>query len=166
MIAFGLPPALAARGLALRPITPDDQSLLLTIYSSTRTEELAPIPWSAAQKQAFLLMQFMAQHAHYQQHYADGTFWVIEQHGVPVGRLYLFVASDEVRVVDIALLPEYRAHGVGTALLHAVIAFAEAHRLPVRIHVEYNNPALRLYGRLGFREIGATGVYYLLERAA
>lgn len=166
MIAFGLPPALTARGLALRPITPDDQALLLAMYSSTRTEELAPVPWSAAQKQAFLAMQFAAQHAHYQQHYADGAFWVIEQQGIPIGRLYLFVAPAEVRVVDIALLPDYRAHGVGGALLDAVIAFAGAHRLPVRIHVEYNNPALRLYRRLGFREIGTTGVYYLMERAA
>ena len=34
----------------------------------------------------------------------------------------------------------------------------------VTIHVEYNNPALQLYQRLGFQKIGEfNSVYYLLE---
>jgi ribosomal protein S18 acetylase RimI-like enzyme len=35
--------------------------------------------------------------------------------------------------------------------------------LPVRLHVERNNPALRLYQRLGFREVEDQGVYLALE---
>lgn len=41
---------------------------------------------------------------------------------------------------------------------------AEAGKL-VRIHVEENNPALRLYRRLGFKKIEEQGVYYLIEWA-
>lgn len=33
------------------------------------------------------------------------------------------------------------------------------------IHVEMNNPARRLYERLGFRAAGEHGVYVLMERA-
>ena len=42
---------------------------------------------------------------------------------------------------------------------------AEGQRVgkPVRIHVERNNPALRLYHRLGFSSVEDQGVYYLME---
>lgn len=33
----------------------------------------------------------------------------------------------------------------------------------VRIHVEHNNPALRLYERLGFEQVEEQGIYYLME---
>ena len=36
-------------------------------------------------------------------------------------------------------------------------------QLPVRIHVEANNPAMGLYKRLGFRQIDTNGVYWLME---
>jgi ribosomal protein S18 acetylase RimI-like enzyme len=34
---------------------------------------------------------------------------------------------------------------------------------PVRIYVEHNNPAMRLYRRLGFQQVGDSGVYFLME---
>jgi hypothetical protein len=42
---------------------------------------------------------------------------------------------------------------------------AQVAQVPVRIHVERLNPALHLYARLGFSEVGDTGVYLLMERA-
>ena len=33
----------------------------------------------------------------------------------------------------------------------------------MRIHVEHNNPAMRLYKRLGFRKIDDNGIYHLME---
>jgi len=45
--------------------------------------------------------------------------------------------------------PAYRNAGIGSALLHAVMAEATQAGKPVRIHVETQNPALRLYTRLG-----------------
>jgi ribosomal protein S18 acetylase RimI-like enzyme len=72
---------------------------------------------------------------------------------------------DEFRIVDIAVLPEFRGRGTGTMLLNGILAEADEAGVPVRIHVERFNPALSLYERLGFREVGDTGVYVLLERA-
>ncbi|HEX6939117.1 MAG TPA: GNAT family N-acetyltransferase, partial [Longimicrobiales bacterium] len=65
---------------------------------------------------------------------------------------------------DIALLPEHRGRGIGTALLEALIAEADAAGKPVSIHVEQYNPARRLYARLGFREVEDLGVYVFMER--
>ena len=75
--------------ITLRPTRPDDHPFLCALYASTREQELAAVPWDAAQKAAFVRMQFDAQHAHYQEHYAGAAFDVILVDGQPAGRLYV-----------------------------------------------------------------------------
>ncbi len=149
--------------LSLRPITADDEELLFRVYASTRAEELAAVPWSDEQKAAFLRMQFVAQHRYNQENYTASCFDVVLVDGQPAGRLYVARWTEEMRIVDIALLPEFRRRGVGTALLARLREEAEAKRLPLRIHVERMNPALGLYERLGFRVIEDRGVYLFME---
>ena len=151
------------RSLTLRPITPDDEPFLYRVYAGTREDELAPLSWDEAQKQAFLTMQFTAQHRYYQEQYPEAAFQIILLEGRPVGRLYVARWPDEIRIVDIALLPDYRSAGIGTSLLKDLLAEAESAGKPVRIHVERFNPARRLYDRLGFTQIADRGVYLLLE---
>jgi len=150
--------------LALRPVVAEDTQLLYRIYASTREEELAQVEWGAGQKDAFLQMQFQAQQRHYQQHYAAAQFQVILLDGQPAGRLYLERGASEIRIVDIALLPEYRNRGVGSALLGKILAEGQRCGLPVAIHVECFNPALRLYERLGFHKAEDRGVYYFMQK--
>ncbi|MBV8201999.1 MAG: GNAT family N-acetyltransferase [Acidobacteria bacterium] len=159
--AAAQPPA--APKVACRPIAPGDEELLFRIYASTRSEELAPVPWTAAQKEAFLRMQFRAQSADYAANYPGAAFQVILLDGMPAGRLYVDRRGDELRIVDIALLPEHRGAGIGGVLLRELLTEAAAAGKPVRIHVESMNPALRLYERLGFRRIGDFGIYLLME---
>jgi len=150
--------------ISLRPITLDDEGFLYSVYSSTREDELAQVDWDGAQKQAFLKMQFHAQHTYYMEQYKHASFDVILLDDVPVGRLYLDRRKSEIRIVDIALLTAYRNRGIGSLLLKDILAEGERAGLPVRIHVEHFNPALHLYTRLGFRHIDDHGVYYLMER--
>jgi len=151
--------------LALRPVAPADRELLYRIYASTRTEELAVTGWDDTQKAAFLRSQFDAQHRYYMANYRDARFQVIEWERAPVGRLYLARWPDEIRIIDIALLPEYRGQGLGTRLLWDIQTDARQAGLSVTIHVERFNPALSLYERLGFRMIEDKGVYLLLKWA-
>ena len=148
----------------------EDLPFLAELYASTRREELAPVPWPEEEKERFLRFQFEAQHRHYLEHYRGCAFLVIEKEpaegaaaAVPVGRLYLDRREDELRLVDIALLPEHRGEGLGTAILRRVLAEGGERDLPVRIHVEERNPARSLYERLGFRKIDTNGVYTLME---
>jgi GNAT superfamily N-acetyltransferase len=150
--------------LSLRPISAADTAFLTQVYGSARAEELAQVEWQPGQQQAFIEMQFAAQHAHYQQHYRDAMFAIIEHSGEAAGRLYLARWASEYRIVDIALLPPFRGRGLGTAILNAIIAEAAGQGLPVSIHVERFNPALRLYERLGFEFVSEYGVYYLMRR--
>jgi ribosomal protein S18 acetylase RimI-like enzyme len=149
--------------VSLRPAGPEDEAFLYRVYASTREEELAVVDWSDEQKEQFLKMQFNAQHTYYHEHYPDADYDVILRNGDAVGRLYVHRRPDEIRIVDIALLPECRNAGVGTALLEDLLSEGAAAQKPVRIHVEKMNPALRLYERLGFSVLEDKGVYWLME---
>ncbi|MEM8807660.1 MAG: GNAT family N-acetyltransferase [Cyanobacteria bacterium P01_G01_bin.38] len=153
---------LVRHGLTFRPITDDDHPFLFQLYASTREKELETLPWSAVQKQAFLQFQFKAQHTFCQEQFKDADFWVIEQAGASIGRLYIDRRADEIRIIDIALTPTYCDRGIGAALLNTVLAAAQANSQPVTIHVERNNRALNLYRRLGFVQKGEESVYYLM----
>jgi GNAT superfamily N-acetyltransferase len=135
------------------------------LYASTRAEELARVPWSEARKEVFLRQQFEAQDRFWRQHFDAGGFSIIEVDGRPAGRLYVHRGRDEIRVVDIALLPLFRNAGTGSRLLASIFAEADATGLPVRIHVEVLNPARRLYERLGFAPVADHGVYVQMERS-
>lgn len=138
--------------------------LLLRMYRSTREEELAMVvDWTDEQKDAFVRSQFEAQHAWYRDHYDGAQFDVILVDSVPAGRLYVHRRDREIRLVDITLLPEFRAGGVGTSLLRDLLAEGETAGKPVTIHVEVFNPAMRLYERLGFSPIEERGPYRLME---
>jgi len=150
--------------IRLRPITAADAPFLRALYGSTRTEELAAVPWSEEQKRAFLDMQFRAQSVHYQTHYDNAEFMIVEEAGVAIGRLILHQRPEEIRVIDISLMPEHRGRGIGTKLLQDVIREAAASGRRVSIHVEQFNPAKRLYERLGFSWVESNGVYDLMVK--
>jgi ribosomal protein S18 acetylase RimI-like enzyme len=149
--------------VTLRPVSAADEKFLCDVYASTRTEELAQVPWNDEQKAAFVKMQFDAQDRYYHEVYPNGAFDVILVEGEPAGRLYVNRGSDEMRIIDIAMLPAYRNRRIGTHLIGALQTEAALARKPLRIHVERFNPALRLYERLGFQPIADRGVYLFLE---
>lgn len=154
-----------SESLHFRPIEPADETLLLAIYSSTREEEMAMVPdWPEEQKNAFLNQQFQAQHLYYQQMYFHKQFSIVEYKGQPAGRLYLDHRADEIRIVDIALLPGFRNLGLGEHMLRNIMNDAAASNKSVSIHVERHNRALHLYDRLGFRVVNEDNpVYFLME---
>ncbi|MBE7472657.1 MAG: GNAT family N-acetyltransferase [Anaerolineales bacterium] len=151
------------QALTFRPIGPDDESFLYEVYASTRAEEMALVDWTEDQQKAFLRMQFNAQHQYYQDVYAGANFQVILLNEQPIGRLYLARWSHEIRIIDIALLSQFRNTGIGTALLKDLLAEAAQAGQVVTIHVEKFNQALRLYERLGFIKTLDKGVYFFLK---
>jgi ribosomal protein S18 acetylase RimI-like enzyme len=155
--------ALATASLILRAVEPADEPLLRKVYAGARADELAIVPWSAKEKDAFLRQQFDAQDAYYREHYRNASFNVIEADGKAAGRLYVARWEDEIRIMDIALLPEHQGAGVGTRLLRELLDEGSREGKRVSIHVEKHNPALRLYERLGFAPVAERGVYLLLE---
>jgi ribosomal protein S18 acetylase RimI-like enzyme len=155
--------AVLTPSVTLRPARAADDAFLRRVYASVREDELAAVTWSAAEKDAFLRHQFDAQDAHYREQYEGASFDVIEVDGEPVGRLYVARWEDEIRIMDIALLPEHRGGGIGTHILRNLLEEGSLTGKRVSIHVEMNNPALRLYERLGFVQAAVNGVYVRLD---
>ena len=151
--------------LGLRPAGPADAEMLYKIYASTREAELAVVPWDAPTKEAFLRMQFNAQHTDYRARYPDASYDLIMGGDQVLGRLYVHRGETVWQVLDIALLPEHRGKGIGAWLMTEVLAEAGAASKRVQIYVERFNVARHLYDRLGFRQIADQGVYLLLECA-
>ena len=149
--------------VCFRPANDDDQLFLRALYASTRNKEMRLVDWTDQQKTAFLNQQFDAQHCYYREQFPSADYLVIEQNGAAIGRIYLDRRADELRLIDIAIIPEARNQGLGRGLLLDLLDEGQAAALPVRIHVEKFNPAMRLYLRLGFKPIEDQGVYQLLE---
>lgn len=122
--------------------------------------------WTVEEIQRFLRMQFELQHEQYQANYPGARFDVILADGVPAGRLYVHQRPSEIRIIDIALLPEFRRQGIGGHLLRSLLEEADGKAITASLHVEHDNPILDFYERLGFRKGRLNGIYYYMERPA
>lgn len=149
--------------LDLVPALPEDEDFLLAVYASTRREEVALWGWDAEKQAGFLRMQFSMQRQSYELQFPGADQRLILTDGHRAGRLILHRTPTEIRVVDIALLPEYRGAGIGTRVIQGLQAEAAAAHLPLRLSVDKSNPARRLYERLGFRLIGENESRFAME---
>lgn len=149
--------------IELRPVEDADWPFLESLYATTREAELEQVPFSGAEKRLFVRMQFEAQRKHYAAHFSNASFQVITEAGERIGRLYVDRRPDELRILDIALMPNHRGRGLGQRLLLEILEEARRTARRVRMHVEQWNRARRLYERLGFTAIETQGVYWLME---
>ncbi|KFN17611.1 GNAT family N-acetyltransferase [Aeromonas bestiarum] len=151
----------------LRKQNSHDLGFLQALYASRRWAEVSAVPgWNDAQRRAFLHSQAELQRQHYEKHFPAADFLIVEQAGSPIGRLCVQYAADDVRIVDIALLPDWHDRGIGTELLRTVLAKADAQRQTCSLSVEQGSRARRLYERLGFRACADSGLYTQMQRPA
>lgn len=150
--------------LELRPVTPEDEPFLFEVYSGTRAEEMSAWGWDAAQREAFLKMQFMAQRRSYEMQQRQARHSIILFEGQPAGRLYVVRSEDAIHLTDISLLEEYRGRGIGTRLITELLEEAARGGVPCRLQVLKSNAAARrLYERLGFAELAGDAMYSEME---
>lgn len=145
--------------LGLRPATSEDEPFLLSLFASTRSDELALLSWDRHQEEAFLAMQFNAQSRQYVLSYPHAHSSIILWGDAPIGRLLLDRGEREFTLVDIALLPTYRGAGIGTHLIQDLLRETAAAGKPVKLNVWHSNPAKKLYQRMGFSTASDDGVY-------
>lgn len=145
------------------PETLEHLEFLRALYATTRQDEMRLVPWTDEQKRSFLASQFDTQRAYYREQFPDASYLVIFVDGAPAGRLYVYRRADEIELVDVALLPQYRGAGLGSALVRELQDESARSGLPLRLYVEHENPARRLYDRLGFRVLRDIGLYIHME---
>ena len=153
----------ATPSITCRPVGPDDYAFLLEVYASTRADEMALVPWTADQREAFVKMQFAGQQEHYQNQFPTASHEIILSNGRPVGRLYVDRLEQEIRIIDITVMPAERNAGIGSFLLSGLLDEAGRMGKVVRIYVENYNPSLRLFERLNFKPVEQEGFHLLIE---
>lgn len=148
----------------LRQVSPDDDQFLLSVYASTRQEELSQVEWEEGQKELFLRWQFDLQRREYETRFPNAAYRVILVDQQPAGRIWTGSDDEQIRLLDIALLPDFQNRGVGTALLRRLMDQAdEAGKMLRHMVFVLNNNAERFYERLGFKAIEDFGAYKHME---
>ena len=148
--------------VGLRTVLASDDQFLFELFTSTRPD-IHCLSLPVEKKRLLARMQFDAQTLHYRSHFANADFCVVTLRGRPVGRLTVHDRPGEIRVIDIALIPEQRNAGIGTKLLVDVIERAHRAGKPVRLHVEKGGRSKALYDRLGFVAVEVKEMHVLLE---
>jgi GNAT superfamily N-acetyltransferase len=160
-IEIALPPGPT---LTLRRVTNADEEFLLSVYASTRAEELAQAEWQEGQQDAFVKWQFDLQRREYDARFPDAEYNLILIDNNPAGRIWIGRDAEQIRLLDIALLPEFQNRGAGTLLVRRLIDESTRAGKPLR-HMVFvlNNDAHRFYERLGFTIIDDLGAYKHME---
>jgi len=141
--------------LELRPVRDDDEPWLMSWFAATRPE--------LAALEDILAMQYRLQTQAFESRYGSGGHSLLLADGEPAGRLWLGQADRDTTTVtvvaDITIAPQFRGHGIATAVLRDVLGRAEADRRSVELSVERTNAvAYRLYRNLGFTELDGDDV--------
>ncbi len=85
----------------------------------------------------------------------------VRQEGqVRLGWLHVRTTAHAVELWQLFLLPEHRGRGVGRRVLRRLQAYARDVNRPILLAVLRNNPARRLYERVGFT-VNAEGPHHL-----
>jgi ribosomal protein S18 acetylase RimI-like enzyme len=151
--------------ITLRAVTPADDEFLLKVYGSTRADELAQVTWwDNAQKESFLRFQLDMQRRTYFERFPDAQYSIILYDGAPVGRIWIGRNAEEIRLLDIAILPAGRNNGIGATLLRQLKDEARQMGRALRHMVDKTNDgALRFYTRLDFRITEDAGTHVRME---
>jgi len=149
--------------VSLRPASANDSEFLLHVYASTRQDEMLSWGWGPAQQAGFVRTQYDARQRGYAAAYPSAESSVVSVGDCPAGSLLVFRGRDELRLVDISLLPEFRSRGVGEHLIRVLVSEAVLLGSPLRLSVMRGNRAAHLYERLNFVSTGGDAMYCEME---
>ncbi|MBD2121193.1 N-acetyltransferase [Trichocoleus sp. FACHB-262] len=88
---------------------------------------------------------------------------VILVNQIEVGMLQLLQCVGELYLGNLLILPKFQNRGIGTLILQSILDQGQASNLPVQLQVLKQNPAKRLYERLGFISVGETKTHYIMQ---
>jgi ribosomal protein S18 acetylase RimI-like enzyme len=129
--------------LCLRPARPDDRDFFFAVRRSGFRLYVDGIAgWDDQHQRELANREFDSM-----------PVQIVERDGLAVGYICVVHEDDHDDLDEIALLPHARGHGTGTGLVVAAMRAAGTRGVPLRLSVYVNNPARRLYDRLGFRVV-------------
>lgn len=135
--------------IKFRQATDADLSFLDAVYTTCMKKHVERIyPWKSEL---------------FSQNFEPSLTQVIIVNGVEVGMVRVSQENNELYLGDIAILPAFQNQGIGTAIIQGILDDAMARNLSVRLRVLKQNPAKRLYKRLGFVTLAETETHYIMR---
>ena len=146
-----------------RPADSDDTSFLIDLFAHS-----SDIPASLfAANPRLLQFQFSAQQGAYTAQFPGASHELILVDGEPAGQVRWAELADEIRIIDVSLLPRFRRLGAATAVYHRLLAHARARGKPTYASVgRMNTVSQAFHHRLGFTLARETEMHLLLRVAA
>ncbi|MFB9326040.1 GNAT family N-acetyltransferase [Paenibacillus aurantiacus] len=141
------------------PAIESDASFLYQLFVHTRLEEMQAWAWDETMQQQFLNMQWTARQHSYSLQYPAAEQLILHVRDERVGQALVNRTDSNLTLVDITVLPAYRGLGIGTAFIQELLSEAEAGAKNIHLSVLPDNPALRLYERLGFNKIESSSLH-------
>lgn len=147
--------------------SPRDEPFLRHLVVETVTAELGAAAWPEPMRSHLLGIQYTSRRQSHRMNFPEAASQVIEVDGKDAGWVVVDILPDEVRLVEIIVLPELRGRGIGTAVIREILAIGSEARKPVRLNVKVmNQGAIRLYERLSFRRTGGDEAQHFMECSA
>lgn len=130
-----------------------DGDFLFEVYACTRADEVRDWGFDDEEAAQFLRMQHRMQLASYAAQFPHAERRVLWHAGQRAGYVFVDYEPQQIRLVEIALLPQFRGRGLGTDIIQGLQTEASRRDVPIDLTVRTDNPARRLYQRLGFRVV-------------
>jgi ribosomal protein S18 acetylase RimI-like enzyme len=146
-----------ATSTVLRPATAGDEAFVRRVFLEASNAALASAGLPAVALAGLIELQYGARLAQWRSTYPSFVQYVLERDGEATGVCCL-ADGDEVRVIDLAVLPSYQRQGIASDVLRQVASRG----LPVRLSVWQDDAGARaLYAGAGFRAAGDAENGYL-----
>jgi ribosomal protein S18 acetylase RimI-like enzyme len=142
----------------------EDEPFLRGLVVETVAAELGASAWPEPMRTHLLGLQYTSRRQSHRLNFPGADSQIIQFNGADVGWVVVNTSPDEVRLVEIMIVPELRSRGIGTAVIREILAAGGDAGKPVRLSVNpMNRAAIRLYERLGFRHTGADETQQFME---
>lgn len=130
--------------MIVRPMEPND----LPAVSALENESFS-MPWSYAELESCLQKDFY-------------DFFVATEGDALAGYIGMYRVLDEADIVNVAVDKRFRRQGIAAELMAVILETARLRGITaVTLEVrDSNDPAIRLYEKCGFRQIGLRRGYY------
>ncbi len=130
----------------------EDRQFLRRLFCSL--DQVQTLMQFGDQAELLIDMQLQAREQQYHALYPDGSFELILLRGEPIGRLAIDRSDSPWTLIDIAIMPEFRGHAVGSSLIRELLQSACDVKIDVRASVHADNlHARRLWLNLGFQVV-------------
>lgn len=129
----------AAMGIELRSANAHDFDYCRRVY-------FAEMKWIIKE----LRLNMVWQEANFREQWKAAQVRIITLEGSDVGWLQTFIEDDALLLAQLFIDRPFQRRGIGTQVIHRLIDEGDLANQPLRLNVVKINPAVRLYGRLGF----------------